>query len=109
MEAIVIYWSHTGNTEKVALAIQEGLKDAGARVTMRRVEEAEDVDFFAYDLVCIGFPSYQWSPPQTNGQIPQCQIQQVPQPGLREVRSTKYFREKRLDILHLFRPPYRNS
>jgi hypothetical protein len=62
MEAIIIYWSKTGNTEKVALAIQEGLQEAGANCLLQRVEDAGDVDFFDYDLVCIGFPSYQWSP-----------------------------------------------
>ena len=62
MNAIIIYWSKTGNTEKVALAIQEGLQEAGAHVLLKRVEDAGDVDFFDYDLVCIGFPSYQWSP-----------------------------------------------
>ena len=64
MEAIIIYWTNTGNTEKVALAIQEGLKDAGANVSLHKVEEAGDCDFYAYDLVCIGFPSYQWCPPK---------------------------------------------
>ena len=64
MEAIIIYWSKTGNTEKVALAIQEGLQEAGANCLLKRVEDAGDVDFYAYDLVCIGFPSYNWSPPQ---------------------------------------------
>jgi len=64
MDAIIIYWSNTGNTEKAALAIQEGLQEAGADCLLKRVEEAGDIDFFDYDLVCIGFPSYQWSPPQ---------------------------------------------
>ncbi|HOP40478.1 MAG TPA: flavodoxin domain-containing protein [Geobacteraceae bacterium] len=64
MDAAIIYWSHTGNTEKVALAMQDGLNEAGMNVSMFRVEEEEQVDFFAYDLVCIGFPSYQWSPPK---------------------------------------------
>ena len=63
MNAIIIYWSKTGNTEKVALAIQEGLQEAGVNVMLKRVVDAGDVDFFDYDLVCIGFPSYQWSPP----------------------------------------------
>jgi multimeric flavodoxin WrbA len=64
MDAIIIYWSMTGNTEKVALAIQEGLQEAGANVLLKRVEDAGEVDFYAFDLVCIGFPSHQWSPPQ---------------------------------------------
>lgn len=63
MDAIIVYWSKTGNTEKVALAIQEGLEEAGADVSLKRVEDAGDVDFYAYDLVCIGFPSYRWRPP----------------------------------------------
>ena len=64
MDAIIVYWSKTGNTRKVAQAIQQGLKDTGTKVSMHSVENAGDIDFFDYDLVCIGFPSYQWSPPK---------------------------------------------
>jgi hypothetical protein len=64
VNAIIIYWSKTGNTEKVARAIQEGLKKARVDVLLQRVEDAGDVDFYAYDLVCIGFPSHRWSPPE---------------------------------------------
>ena len=64
MDTIIIYWSKTGNTEKVAKAIQEGLEDAGTNVSIMKVEDAAEVDFYDYDLVCIGFPSYQWSPPK---------------------------------------------
>jgi hypothetical protein len=63
MEAVIVYWSKSGNTAKAALSIQEGLQEAGADVLLKRVEDAGDIDFYAYDLVCIGFPSYQWSPP----------------------------------------------
>lgn len=64
MKAVIIFWSKTGNTEKVALAIRKGLAEAGAAVALLRVEDAGDVDFYDYDLVCIGFPSYRWSPPE---------------------------------------------
>jgi hypothetical protein len=64
VRALVVYWSATGNTEKVALAIQEGLEEAGADVTLRMAQEAVDIDFYVYDLVCMGFPSYRWSPPE---------------------------------------------
>ncbi len=64
MKAAVIYWSKGGNTQKVALAIKEGLETSGADVLLKRVEEAGEVDFFAYDLVCFGFPSYQWHLPE---------------------------------------------
>lgn len=62
--AAVIYWSKTGNTEKVASAIREGLEHAGVEVSLKRAEESGDLDFFDYDLVCIGFPSYEWHPPK---------------------------------------------
>jgi len=59
----LIYWSKTGNTEKVALTIKEGLEGAGLKVVIKRIEDSEDVDFLEYDLVCIGSPTYQWHPP----------------------------------------------
>jgi len=64
MNAIIIYWSKSGNTETYASAIREGFVEAGADVLVKRVEDAANIDFFAYDLVCIGFPSYQWSLPK---------------------------------------------
>jgi flavodoxin len=62
--ALIIYWSKTGNTEKVAKAIKTGLETAGAQVTIKKQEEAENVDYFDYDLVCVGAPSYSWHPPE---------------------------------------------
>jgi len=62
--AIIIYWSKTGNTEKVAGAIREGLERGGFKVTAKRIEEADKVDWFEYDLVCIGAPSYSWHTPE---------------------------------------------
>lgn len=62
MDSLIVYWSKTGNTEKVARAIQEGLKDGGTNVSLLRVEDAGEVDFYDYDLVCIGFPTHQWRP-----------------------------------------------
>jgi len=60
--ALIVYWSNTGNTEKVALAIKEGLEAANVKVTMKKPAEAADLDYFDYDLVCIGSPSLQWHP-----------------------------------------------
>ena len=62
--ALVIYWSKTGNTEKVAYSIKEGLEETGVQVTLKKPEEAEDVDYFDYDLICVGCPSYSWHPPE---------------------------------------------
>jgi flavodoxin len=62
--ALLIYWSKTGNTEKVATAIKQGLEEAGVQVTMQKPEEAEDIDYFDFDLVCVGAPSYSWHLPE---------------------------------------------
>jgi flavodoxin len=62
VQAAIVYWSATGNTEKVAQTIQRTLQAKGVDVTCSRVEEAADLDWFAYDLFCLGFPSYSWSP-----------------------------------------------
>ena len=62
--ALVLYWSHTGNTEKVARSIRAGLEAGGMTVVCARIEAETDVDFFDYDLVCLGFPSYSWHPPK---------------------------------------------
>lgn len=64
MKAAIIYWSKTGNTEKVAQAIRNGLEAGGAEVVLAKTVGAADVDFFAFDLVCVGFPSYRWHPPK---------------------------------------------
>lgn len=62
--AMVLYWSAGGNTEKVAAAIEGGLTAGGFETTIRRVQDADDVDFFDYHLVCFGVPSYNWHPPK---------------------------------------------
>ena len=36
MKTAVIYWSGTGNTEAMANAVAEGMKEAGAEVTLLR-------------------------------------------------------------------------
>jgi hypothetical protein len=62
--ALVLYWSNTGNTEKVAFAIKDGLEAADVNVSLKKTTEADDVDYFDYDLVCVGAPSIQWHPPK---------------------------------------------
>jgi multimeric flavodoxin WrbA len=62
--ALIIYWSKTGNTEKVAKAIEQGLGEAGIQVILKKPEEADTLDYFDYDLICVGCPSYSWHPPE---------------------------------------------
>jgi len=69
MKAAVVYWSKTGNTEQVAGAIRESLEDAGAEVLYTRIDDASDIDYFDFDLIFLGFPSYQWRPPKPVGKF----------------------------------------
>lgn len=62
--AVILYWSSTGNTEKVAFAIKDGLKDAGLDVSLLKTTQGQNIDYFDYDLVCVGVPSIQWHPPK---------------------------------------------
>ncbi|MCW4017019.1 MAG: flavodoxin domain-containing protein [Candidatus Bathyarchaeota archaeon] len=62
--AAIIYWSSTGNTQKVAFAIKDGLEAAGVNVSLMKTTKAYDIDYFDYDLVCVGCPSIQWHPPK---------------------------------------------
>jgi flavodoxin len=62
--ALIIYWSKTGNTEKVAKAVKQGLEEMNIQVTLKKPEEAESINYFDYDLVCVGAPSYAWRPPE---------------------------------------------
>ena len=62
-KAAIIYWSKTGNTQKVAETIEQALATAGIEARMATPDQAGDLDWYDYDLVCLGFPSYHWHPP----------------------------------------------
>jgi flavorubredoxin len=63
-KAAVIYLSLTGNTEKVAESIQQGFIEGGVQPSLFKIADAGEVDFYNYDLVCLGTPSYNWLPPK---------------------------------------------
>ena len=60
---LIIYWSATGNTEKVAAAIQKTLIREGLKPVMKKVQEAKEEELYNYDLVFLGTPSHMWQPP----------------------------------------------
>ena len=63
MNALIVYWSGTGNTKRVAETIHNTLKNGGVNSMLKRVEEAKTEDLYEYDLFFIGAPSYMWQPP----------------------------------------------
>jgi flavodoxin short chain len=53
----IIYWSGTGNTEKMAELVEQGAKEAGATVTRKNVASASVDELAGYDVVVFGSPS----------------------------------------------------
>jgi flavodoxin short chain len=53
----VIYWSGTGNTEKMAGAVLEGLQAAGADAALFSVDKITAAEATAYDKLALGCPS----------------------------------------------------
>ncbi len=64
LKVLAIYWSATGNTEKVADTIRKTLVAEGIRPMVKKIAEAEEEELYDYDLVFLGTPSYQFLPPQ---------------------------------------------
>jgi flavorubredoxin len=63
MKALIVYWTATGNTEKVANAIQKTLLDEKVTSKLVKIPEAEGEELNEYDLIFLGSPSYEWHPP----------------------------------------------
>ena len=57
-KVLIVYYSRTGNTKKMAESIGNGATDAGAAVTIKSVEDAKYKDFLDYDAIIIGSPTY---------------------------------------------------
>ena len=59
----VIYWSGTGNTEAMANAVAEGMKEAGAEVTVMTADQV-DANALSYSAIAFGCPAHQREPHQ---------------------------------------------
>ncbi len=55
----MVYDSRTGNTEKMAFAVAEGVKETGkVDVSVKKVDETTNEDFLKADGIIIGSPTY---------------------------------------------------
>ncbi|MGP8328742.1 MAG: flavodoxin domain-containing protein [Methanosarcinaceae archaeon] len=54
----IIYGTGTGNTDKIAKAIEDGAKNAGMEVTMKKVELGTPVDIENADAIAVGSATY---------------------------------------------------
>ena len=53
----VVYWSGTGNTEEMANAVLEGMKENGADASIYSADAFQAGDVDAYDAIAFGCPA----------------------------------------------------
>lgn len=57
-QALVIYYSRTGNTKKMAESVAEGIKNEGMEVIIKEVKDVDAGELLKYDAIAIGSPTY---------------------------------------------------
>ncbi|RJR40677.1 MAG: flavodoxin [Deltaproteobacteria bacterium] len=62
MKVLNLYFSATGNTDKVAKQIEETVRQAGHEVETVRIAKNIEPDILAFDLVFAGSGVYMWLP-----------------------------------------------
>ncbi len=63
MRVCIVYFSQTGNTHKIAEAIQAQTAEAAGHCAMLRLEEADPAIFSGYDVVGFGLPAFYFREP----------------------------------------------
>lgn len=62
VKVLVVYYSSTGNTAKMAQAVAEGVRKEGVEVEVKKVEETKPEDLLRPEGIIIGSPTYYGSP-----------------------------------------------
>ncbi len=57
-KALIIYYSRSGNTKKMAELIAGGMQKEGLEVSLKDVQETQADELLAYDAIIIGSPVY---------------------------------------------------
>jgi len=57
-KALVVYYSLTGNTKKMAVRLAAGLTKAGLETDLKKAEETDPAELLGYDLILVGSPVY---------------------------------------------------
>lgn len=57
-KALVIYYSRTGNTKKMAESVAEGIKKEGLEVVIKEVKDVDADELLKYEAILIGSPTY---------------------------------------------------
>ena len=53
----VVYWSSTGNTEAMANAVVDGIKEKGGEAVLRTCEDFDGSKVAEYDAIAFGCPA----------------------------------------------------
>lgn len=57
-KVIIVYYSRSGNTKKMAEIIEEGVSSEGVDVTLKDVNETSAEELLDYDGIIVGSPTY---------------------------------------------------
>lgn len=57
-KALVIYYSKSGNTKKMAEQVAEGIKKEGVEAVLKDVKDTAVEDLLKFDAIVIGSPTY---------------------------------------------------
>lgn len=57
-KVLVIFYSRTGNTERMARFVAEGIESGGVGAVVKSVEQTEAAELLDYDGIVIGSPTY---------------------------------------------------
>jgi len=57
-KGLVIYFSRTGNTKKMAELVAEGIKNEGLEAVLKEAKDVDSEELLEYDAIAIGSPTY---------------------------------------------------
>jgi NAD(P)H dehydrogenase (quinone) len=58
VKILVVYYTRTGHTEKMAELVGDAARDEGAEVTVQHVDETDVDELPEYDALAVGSPTY---------------------------------------------------
>ena len=58
LKALVVYYSQSGNTKKMAESVAEGIQKEGIDVVLKEAKNIQADELLAYDAILIGSPTY---------------------------------------------------
>lgn len=64
MNVLIIYFSQTGGTEKIAKIIEQGILTRGNECEIIKIKSADTKDFNEFDLIGIGTPTFFYREPR---------------------------------------------